>query len=101
MYKGKRYNFIVVCLLLVISLVVGSSMGMAFNSSPAQIPNLDNEDTTPPVFEDLDPSQTFNGLKQPSSSASAQKRLEFGLAVLNYGKGYTSESIYNIDVLGN
>ncbi len=101
MYKGKRYNLIVVCLLLVISLLAGSSMGMVFSGKQSTAPELEGSDNSNPGFEEVDPNHTFNGLKQPSSNATAQTRLKYALAVMNYGKGYTSDSRYDIDVLGN
>lgn len=100
MYKGKRYNVILVCLILVISLVVGTSMGMAFYGAP-EAPPIDPNDNGGNFFEPVDSKQTFNGLKQPSSNASALARLQYALAVLDDGKGYTSTATYDIEVLGN
>lgn len=103
MYKGKRYNSILVCLLLVISLVAGTSMGMSFLDNKSEPPVIDTPINESPGagFVDAENGQTFNGLKKPSNNASAQTRLAYALAVLNYGKGYSSESLYDIDVLGN
>jgi hypothetical protein len=101
MYKKRYYNFVVVFLLVIISLVAGTSMGLAFNTKV----DIDNEftqdETQPPSYEVPDTNQTFNGLSKPSASANTMKKLEYAAAVVNYGAGYISETIFDVDVLGH
>lgn len=95
MYKSKKYNTVLVCLIFIISLVVGISAGMTssgdfFTDTPvSQI----EEPTDQETGTDL-PA----GLKRPSADAKPMAKLEFALAILDKGAGYKSQSTQELRI---
>ncbi|MGI5842506.1 MAG: hypothetical protein ACOX6H_04385 [Christensenellales bacterium] len=85
MYKSKKYNTVLVLLVLIISMVVGISTGMT-KIVPSFDDNLDN--TGGGEFQevkDLPP-----GTKKPGADAGAYERLAFAFKILEEGNGFTS-----------
>jgi len=101
MYKGKRYNALVVCLLLVISIVVGFSAGMSKNNSVNTDSGWEEEipDSLLPDENETEEQTPVSGV--PGSDASAYERLSFAMDKLTNGEGYTSYLNQSLDASGN
>lgn len=100
MYKGKRYNALVVCLLFIISIVVGFSAGMSRSNDASPESGWEEElpdDLTPEVEENTNP--VTNGV--PGADANAYERLAFAMKYINEGSGYTSYLYQNLNTAGN
>lgn len=87
MYKGKRYNVIIVLLIFIISAVVGVSAGMTSGG----ISPLDPDDNSG-VIVPLEPEVVPPGINPPSANASPLKKVEFAINLMNTGKGYRSQT---------
>lgn len=101
MYKGKRYNTLIVCLLLVISIVVGFSAGMSKNSSASTDSGWEEEipDDLLPDDNDIVTETPVSGI--PGADANAFERLTFAIEILHNGAGFTSYLNQNLVILGN
>lgn len=101
MYKGKRYNVLIVCLLLVISIVVGFSAGMSKNNSTNTDASWEEEipDSFLPEENEEDEQEPTYGV--PGADANAFERLSFAINTLNNGAGFTSYLSQSLDTSGN
>lgn len=96
MYKGKKYNAVLIFLVIIISFVVGISTGMSAFVPPFE-EVVDNPDGGGYVGDtDLPP-----GAKKPGADAGAYERLAFAFKVLEDGKGFTAYAQQAIDIIGN
>jgi hypothetical protein len=89
MYKSKKYNFMIILLLFIISAVAGVSAGMnAGTAFPGEViienPQGDTDDE-----QVVEPPSS---IKAPSASAKPMTKVLFALDILNNGKGFRSES---------
>lgn len=103
MYKSKRYNVLVICLLFIISIVVGFSAGMASNSMGGNKGGLiDNE--IPDGMEVIEDDETVipipDGLQMPGADASAFDRIAFALDIYENGAGFTSYVSQTLEAMG-
>lgn len=90
MYKGKKYNFIVVLLLIIISAVAGVSAGMNAGVISPGFSTPGNE--LPGGSETEELPEAPSNLKPPAASAKPLTKLLFAIDVLNNGKGFRSQS---------
>ena len=102
MYKGKRYNFIVIGLLFIMSIVVGFSAGMTSGTGDS-VSGLDDipediglvEDDDAPVLDN------FKGTPVPGADANAYERLAFAFKVYKEGAGYSSYVTQTLTTMGS
>ncbi len=88
MYKGKKYNILIICLLMVISVVIGTA-----GIPNTMLPNLDFTESEDEQIEGMfntEEEPSLSNFKAPGPSANVYTRLEFAFNVLHNGAGYTS-----------
>lgn len=99
MFKAKKYNFIVVCLILIISIVVGLSAGMGNISQNLDLlkPDAPHEVPDDLIIDDDIPEEELSNA--PGPSAGAFERLAYAFDIMHNGAGFTSfysQSIYTM-----
>lgn len=100
MYKGKKYNFLVIGLLFIMAVVVGFSAGMSGE-------NLDTGTGLEEVPEEFIPEETgpiltsFKGVPVPGEDANAYERLAFAFKVYSEGDGFSSYVTQTLDTMGS
>lgn len=95
MYKGKKYNVIIVLLLFIISAVVGVSAGMS--SAGFDNPLLAESDESSSHEQEV---ELPTGVKPPSATANPLTKVLFALDIVNNGKGYKSHTYQSLTVMG-
>jgi hypothetical protein len=99
MYKGKRYNAVIICLLFIISIVVGFSAGMAPNTTGNS--NVEDiSDQFEQEYDDIEAAPAPEGMVVPGPDASAFERIAFAVDVLEHGAGFTSQVSQTLSAMG-
>lgn len=91
MYKGKKYNFIFISVLLIISIFIGCGAVFINNNSVDDSNSGSNNVVVPPdvIIEPDDNNEQENPNPAPVFSSGFQA-IEYSLNILNNGEGYTS-----------